>query len=521
MAVQSSLLDRRAQIGDVGHSFRRLLSRVFRALVVIFSGGELFLLITGRPGAMAFALIAISSLFALHMWANRGEGLPIIPLLLVQNVVIYGLPLLVSNEAILQYPETFMNSAGWEVFASTLAMILAWRMTIEFVPAYSPLCFALQGFEAGSTKLARIGLTLLVAGTGYDTLQSTGMLDSFIGMLPSGSNSIIHVLVSAAATCGFFLAGMMVGKGQVGRGQRAIFWVLLAVECFISASGFLLSAAATTIFAAMIGLFWGSGKIPWRLVVVAIAILAFLNVGKFVMRDKYWHRQDDEPQAQFTLAEMPQHYSEWASASFDVLTGKPIEKSSKDSFATIGSTDTHQDEQSLLSRINNLQNLLFVINAEQADHIPPVNGATYRLIPPLLVPRILWPDKPRTHEGQVMLNVHFGRQDLASTLQTYVAWGLLPEAYGNFGPITGAVILGLFLGMVFAWVERFVAKKLLLSTEGFLSFTLFLGMANSYEMVASVLVTSLFQAFIPIIIASAPFVDRVLPKRAPPELVDA
>ena len=149
----------------------------------------------------------------------------------------------------------------------------------------------------------------------------------------------------------------------------------------------------------------------------------------------------------------------------------------------------------------------------ETAHIAPLYGATYELIPPLLVPRIFWPDKPRAHEGQVRLNVHFGRQDLDATFQTYIAWGLLPEAYGNFGAKAGAIFLGFGLGLLFAWLENFTARKLLLSLEGFIAFTLLLDMAGSFEMVASVLVTTVFQSVVLLIVASVPFVERMVLRR--------
>jgi membrane-bound ClpP family serine protease len=105
-----------------------------------------------------------------------------------------------------------------------------------------------------------------------------------------------------------------------------------------------------------------------------------------------------------------------------------------------------------------------------------------------------------------MLNVHFGRQDLASTFKTYVAWGLLPEAYGNFGPIKGSLIIGIVLGLLFAWAECYTTHKPLLSAEGFVAFVIFLILANSFEMVSSVMVTAMFQAVVPVIVACAPFV---------------
>jgi hypothetical protein len=93
---------------------------------------------------------------------------------------------------------------------------------------------------------------------------------------------------------------------------------------------------------------------------------------------------------------------------------------------------------------------------------------------------------------------------------TYIAWGLLPEAYGNFGPIAGSLALGIFLGVAFAWIENLTARKLVVSTEGFLALCLLLSLMNSFEMVASVFVTSTFQSMVIVIAASYPFVHRMV-----------
>jgi hypothetical protein len=74
----------------------------------------------------------------------------------------------------------------------------------------------------------------------------------------------------------------------------------------------------------------------------------------------------------------------------------------------------------------------------------------------------------------------------------------------------GSVVLGVFLGVSFAWVENVSARKLVVSMEGFLCLCLLLSLMNSFEMVASVLVTSTFQSMVVIVAASYPFVRRTV-----------
>jgi hypothetical protein len=295
---------------------------------------------------------------------------------------------------------------------------------------------------------------------------------------------------------------------------KAAYWALLALNCYVAASAFLLSAACIYVLSVAIGLFWSGGRIPLRFLILVGLVFGFLNVGKDTMRDRYWRTTGTNLIPDFSLSEMPGVYSQWFDASVSALSGE--RRGPRQVDGEVGIAAAAEDDHSLLARLNNLQNLLFVLRAERSQGLAPLHGATYAIIPGLLVPRVLDPKKAGTHEGQVMLNVHFQRQDLAATQTTFVAWGLLPEAVGNFGADFGGAFLGVALGFVFAAIEQWTARKLVISFEGFVGFTLFLGIANSYEMVASVLITSLEQALISVAIAMLPVARRVrVPPRRP------
>lgn len=517
MAGIGTTLTREARIGDIAMSGRRLISKAMWPVLILLAVELGVLVFSADPGTQSFVLICLGTVLVLGVWSKMGSGLPILPLLAVQNLVAFGLPIAAHNENVVHYTTQQLTDAGWEVFAFSAALIGSWRAGMQIFHTGSPLCYALIGFNENSPKLARVGMNMVIGSSIYEFLNATNLLSTVLHLLPAGSESIVHVLISAVSACGFFLGAMMIGKGKITGLQRSLFWLLLTMQCYIAASAFLLSSTITVVFSVAIGYFWGSGRLPTRFIIVVLVVLSYLNLGKFIMRERYWLKGEGNPTPQFTLGEMPRYYSEWVNVSWQVLTNAEVEGDTHEAFSQmLASGKQTQTGQTLLDRINNLQNLLYVIDVMQTNHVKPVGGATYTLIPPLLVPRIIWPNKPRTHEGQVLLNVHFGRQDLHSTLQTYIAWGLLAEAYGNFGPIAGSIILGLFLGGLLSWIEQYTARKLLLSVEGFLSFTLFLGMANSFEMVASVLVTSLFQACVPIVLASIPFVHRTAGRTAQP-----
>jgi hypothetical protein len=497
-------ISRYTEIGTLSVTIRAAVRRMVLPLCAVCIAASAYIEYGGRPGAWAFVLMSAGTCAALLVWSGSAAGLPLLPLFVAQNLVIYGVPVLMGHETDLEYPQGYLLKAGAEVLILNLSIAASWRLAMRMLHLSPPSSLAFHDVNReGIRGWRKMGFSMISAATAFQVLLGLHLIDGLYALLPSGMDSLINTLLSVVSACGFFLLAMVLGGGQLGRMEKLAFWGLLGVNTFISASAFLLAGAAAYLFSVAVGIFWSSGKVPWRYLAVCMGALTFLNVGKATMRERYWGTEEAR-NADIPIGQMPACYSEWATVSLNAILGN--EKASGAAQPDSGSAP--KKNQTLLDRIDNMQNLLFVIEAMDKGHVSPLEGKTYTLIPPLLVPRILWPDKPRSHEGQVLLNVHFGRQDLNSTYTTYIAWGLLPEAYGNFGPVAGALALGAFLGAFFAWVEKRTARKLLVSTEGLLSLSLLMNLLNSFEMVASVLVTSTFQSMMVILIASAPFVRR-------------
>jgi len=501
MNADSPALNVHTEIGDIARSVRWVVRKGLLPLGAVLAGETLYLLLNQSPYAGGFAMISLGAWIALAAWQQRALGLPLLPVLIVQHLVAFGLPIATNHAVLGEYPASYVSEAGLEVLVFCGAAILTWWITLQVFQPGTSRSFALRGFRTqGAERLKRLGIVLVLLASAYQAALSQNLLDFLFSSLPAGFFSLLTPIVAAASSCGFFLLAIFLGA-KPSIGLRLFFWGALVLNCVISASGFLLSPTTQVLAAVLVGLFWSKGRIPWRYVATVVALLSFFNLGKSTMRERYWPQDQIEP-PKVTWSQLPAYYREWANASLAMIGAE----SEPD---TIVSPSTKATRQTLLERINNLQNLLFVIKAVNQENIAPLHGATYRPIPSLLIPRIFWPDKPRSHQGQILLNVHFGRQDIHSTFVTYIAWGLLAEAYGNFGPITGAVLLGVILGLISAWIENVTARKLLLSLEGFVSFTVILCVINSFEMVASVLVTMIFQSIVPIVLASLPFIERL------------
>ncbi len=497
------------RLNDLAIQLRSALRRAYPIVVLILCLVSAYLFVNNRPGAITFALLSAGVLIGLGAWRTAGVGLPMLPMMCAQHLVAYGLPILVRHPVIQLYPAEVSTRAGLELLLFLGAMSAGWWTGLHSTQRGRPVAHLLNIMVTGGMDgLRRLGFTMIGVATAYQVLSLLGLLNTFFSLLPAGSFPIVFALVSALTSCGLFLVSMLLAAGYLTGGQKSAFWILLAANALITASGFLLSAVAILLFSVAVGLFWGSGKMPWRYVIIVGALLGFLNLGKFEMRGLYWYREDDVIEAT-TLLNMPDRYSQWFQASWTIMTATEETTNSLWEQQQRQIKQPVKSGQSLLLRVNNLQNILYVIDQMDADAVEPLRGQTYTMIPALLIPRILWPDKPRSHEGQVLLNVHFGRQTLDSTFVTYIAWGLLAEAYGNFGPLMGSLAVGFALGWLFGLLEKKSSSKPLLSLEGFLVFIIFVSTADSFEMVASVLVTSTFQALVPVAVIGWFFARRI------------
>jgi hypothetical protein len=495
------VLNRHTRIADLGTVVHNLLKQGVVVVGIIVAGATGLLYYGNNPGWMGFLLMGAGTLVALLAWRSRGVGLPLLPTIAIQHLVAYGTPIINEHETLADYPPDYLTTAGAEVCLLLLIISGTWAVGTEFFRKGTHSAHSLrQADSGGQAKSGRFAIALVAGITAYQLLTSMGLMAVIWDLLPAGTYSLASAFVNAATLAGFFLLAMTVGEGNSGPIVRAFFWASFIICLLLMSSTFLLSSSIVLVAAVMIGLFWSSGRVPWVGLCLIGLFVSFLHLGKFEMRERYWESEDGESVETATLADLPDRYAEWFDASYRNLTG------SEDESMPFG--PQKKETASMLDRVNNLQNLLYAINVVDGQRVPTLDGATYALIPQLLIPRILWPDKPRTHEGQVLLNVHFGRQTLSATYKTYIAWGLLPEAYGNFGGWWGAIVLGVSLGLIFAWLENASVNKPVLSLEGLVTFAVFSGIAISFEMVSTVLVTSLFQTSIVICLACLPFVEK-------------
>ncbi len=466
---------------------------------VLLIGGffvAIWMLVSDTPGLIGFLAILGGSSLPMVLWLRHPHpGVPITALMAVQTVLVYCAPIVLRNKALADYSLADIDQAGLEIGIFGAALAAGWLLSYRPNRSKARHFFGIGlSLRDGTARLARWSLMLLTTGFMFTFGNTAGLLEPVFATLPQGSYSLIRAIAQAATVGGTLLGAYCHASHLFLRNQRTTYWMLFWLIFFLQISSFLLSSVTGLVSALLVGLYFGRRQVPWPLLITIFAILTFFNLSKFEMRTKYWDETGEfRPQS---ITAVPPVLLEWAETSLSIITGG------------VSIEDDDLQKQRLSDRINNLSILLFVQDQITRGGAKPLEGETYTLIPKLLVPRLFWADKPRAHEGQVLLNVHFGRQTLDQTLTTYVAWGLLAEAYGNFGPLWGMLISGFVLGFGLGRVEAAVRPYPLASLQAFLILILAVQTVTSFEMVASVWITSMFQALVSIVIGLAPFLRR-------------
>lgn len=311
-------------------------------------------------------------------------------------------------------------------------------------------------------------LALVLFGLAFAVTTTAGWLQ-----LDPGLYAIARAVALAFEALGSFVLSYRMGAGRLSWAMKVSF-VVSVVLLFIATLPGLLLVNAMSIFAVVIlGYTLASTRFPWRSAAVTLLLFAFLHGGKAEMRVRHWTESDLAPVRPW---EYPAFIGEWLDTSWEQL---------------FHANPQEEERQTLLQRASLMQLLLYVQHATPSD-VPYLYGATYAVIPGLFVPRIFYPDKPRSHEGTYLLNIHYGFQTREDTETTTIGFGLLNESYANFG-LLGVGMLAVITGLVYGWVTRMARGVPVLSYRA-----LFAILVTSYsfqsEFSASVYMAALFQS---------------------------
>jgi hypothetical protein len=299
------------------------------------------------------------------------------------------------------------------------------------------------------------------------------------------------MLTLVTASC--YLFGVANGHRRLSRRVLLLAGVGVIANVVLTWMSIFLVGGIFFLLSAALGYSISAARVPWRAALIAFLVIAVLHAGKQDMRERYWDEQANYSEY-YSRPSLPVFMMEWVTAGV----------------AAIATGEAGRD----VSQRASLVWILMHVQRVAPNPIPFLDGATYVLLPRMLVPRFLDPDKIASQAGMNLLNVHFGILSEEGTERTAVGWGPLAEGYGNFGyfgVIGAAIVLGLFGGALTAWS----AGAAPVSLPAMVAIAAMLQMAN-LEADLSYLFTSTLQGFAGVLIYYGifRFIARRSPRRA-------
>lgn len=444
-----------------------------RLLATVKLGWILFVLyglvrLADEPlAAVVFALIiATVALVPAYLWAaGQLPGLPVLPLHALTLAWTFSLPMVAGHPEISNYgPDEY---------------------------AFSTMCVALYALSATAACLLvsaprlrpREQFLVLPEGQGFAffvfaILAGSLFIAAAVGQLISigaGAFGVLRSAILAFASIALFVLAARWGRGSLTRTQAALFAVAVFFYLLVQLTTVFLVGAIVSVASILVGYTIGRGRVPWAFIVATVVVFSFLHGGKGEMRERYWSGDEKV----LTLREVPGFFAEWIAAGAYQIT------SGESAMAPI-----HE-------RVS-LMHILLMAQRMAPRQVEFLEGETYRIIPRLLVPRLFDPDKPDSHQGTSMLNIHFGVQTPEDTESTTVGWGLLNEGYANFG-VPGVIGVGVMLGLLFGAVGRLTAGAPTMSLNSMVGITL-CAIAIQAEFTMAVFATVLFQSMIVLVL---------------------
>ena len=233
----------------------------------------------------AVAVIAASLLPGLLWVTGRAKGFPIFPLFAFTYSYSYGVQFLV-NDIILEYalPGELISAA----VALTFFLLLATACWFPFVaqpPRRSPTTVrVLQGRRA-----VRVLLFLSFLFTAFVVSDAAGWLSSLWRF-----QSILRAMLFSFGLLSTFSLCFFLGQGRLTKTQRNLFLMMLFPALMAISGGLLLIQTLGIWFLSTIGFVMGSGRVPWKAVLVALPLFVLLHYGKYDMREARWRGEDQE-----------------------------------------------------------------------------------------------------------------------------------------------------------------------------------------------------------------------------------
>lgn len=440
-------------------------------MAVVFAVIAWYLPDSSASSLAAVFMICLAALFPAWLWIRDGTtDIPIFPIFGLSFLWAYALPLLGEPAHLETIRDSSKLAVGGVITLGLFTGTVTWFWFRRGTPRRGALSLQLP--------INRMKVILLGAMVAYAVFLF-GNTGQWFEWIPSEILTLFRVVISSLYVLAVFVHFHEIGSGRL-RGFRALAFVCLFVIAEAASSvTLLLIGTMMSVLIALTAYSLGRGRVPWKMTLFALLMFSLLHAGKGEMREKYWFTITPfSPQPTEYLA----LYSEWLGHGTDIFT-----------ITGGGGAPGEREYQSLRERAG-LIYLFLLVYESSPEMIPYLAGESYAPIPRLLIPRIINPDRETTHEGTIILNVHYGLQTRETAMTATIGWDLVGEAHANFG-IPGVIGVLVLLGFFYARVERWSRGRNIFSFRGMVGLVI-LTLAAQSGMTMAVYVTALFQAVV-------------------------
>lgn len=408
-------------------------------------------------------------------WLQRNDpSYPLPELLQLTMVPFYAVPIFSEHQAIMGYNESVLTKAVLLVVVFQASALLGSLLGgYTFHRSNEPSFWQREFVSEGSLHF-----------TSY-TMMTTSLwllVSNFTDLVPSEFYGTFRAIFFGIGTLSNFIQARMWGAGQLTSSQKGFFALNILVQITLQNLSLLLISGLITTLLALVGYFSSARRIPWLVCLIGLAVFGVLHNGKHQMRKAHW----EWGAAPVTLLTIPEYLTEWVGYG-------------------LAGTIEQQDEQAVRSsstanifqRASLIQIVSYAVDTVPMP-TPYLEGATYTLIPPQVIPRFMWPNKPSPNDSVKILSVRLGVLSEEQAETTSIGYGLIAESYVNFG-FSSTGILGFVLGWLLRRAALATAECGTLSAGGIFRI-LCLAWCLNTETTLAVWLSSFYQAFVAIFV---------------------
>lgn len=414
---------------------------------------------------ISYCAVVVAAVLPSLLWIRMGaRGIPVLQAVALSYIPYFAFPMVAGGERVLMYSSGEVLRSALTVALFLVSATIVWKLIIALRAPQT----AFAKIQADANLMTRVIAVGFVLGAVYHVaLLSGGLswLGSFYG--------VVRTLATTFITISCFLSGIARAQGLLSDRAWRLVLLTLAIIILMAWSSLFLVGGMVFALALAFGYVIVTRRIPWAVCAVLLVTIFVLHAGKADMRSKYW-AVDANFAEQTSVGQIPSLMGEWVDLGVRNIARGDVQQ-------------TALDRTSLLEMILRVE----LLTPETVDYL---RGETYVLLLDILIPRFIDADKPASQAGMTLLNVRYGIQTYEESAVTAIGWGLVPEAYANFG-YEGVFAMGILLGAFCAGLALWSARADVISTATLFNIAALMIMIN-IEVDFIQLFTTLLQAFV-------------------------